>query len=293
MRAFLIALLTAFFLWEIAAVKVNLRLAPPMRKRLFRIGGRFALVALLFELVESVVPQSGLTPMHQAAWHALLMAALPEEFIKFFAVSQFGKRELKSFGPGIAVLLAVGMSLGFGVLESQFFSGGGGAGQWALHVFTALPMDAVFGFTMGGFMALAWRDPERTDEAMLVLALFVPMAFHFLFTFLLVLHRLAPALDWPLVLLPAVMLLEGGFALILTNHAVNRRGAFLAGRQPADPEGNRALMLAMVSLALTCAALGVAVHDPALRVLALCAALPLVFTVDLGVVALARARGYG
>lgn len=292
MLAFLIALLAAFFLWEVAVVKVNLRLAPPMRKRLFRIGGRFALVALLVELVLSVVPQSGLAPVRQAGFHALFMAALPEEFIKFFAVSQFGKRELKSFGPGIAVLLAVGMSLGFGVLESQFFAGGGTSGQWALHVFTALPMDAVFGFTMGGFMALAWRDAQRSDEVMLLLALLVPMAFHFIFTFLLVLHHLAPGLAWPLALLPVIMLLEAGFALILTNHAVNREGAFLDQRAPADAGGNRALLLAAVSLALTCAALGVAVDDPALRVLALCAALPLVFTVDLGVVALARARGY-
>ncbi len=292
MLSFLIALLAAFFLWEVAAIKVNVRLVPAARKRLFKLGGRFAIVALIVEFVESMIPNAGLSPIARAAGHALLMAAIPEEFIKFLAVNRFGKRELSEIGPGIAVLLAVGTSLGFGVLESQFFDGGSGAGQWALHAFTALPMDAIFGFTMGGFMALAWQNPGKTNETMLLLALLVPMGFHFLFTFLLVLHQSAPSLTWPLIALPAVMLLEGGFALILTNHAVNRQTAFHAERQPVDPSGNRAVRFAALSLALTFAAIGAAADDPSLRALALCAALPLVFTLDLGLVALARSRGY-
>lgn len=289
MLTFLIALLAAFFLWEVAVVKVNVRLVPAARKRLFKIGGRFAVVALIIELVESTMPEAGLSPVRHAALHALLMAAVPEEFIKFLAVNHFGKRELKDIGPGIAVLLAVGTSLGFGVLKSQFFSGGG---QWVLQAFTALPMDAIFGFTMGGFMVLAWRNPDKTDETMLRLALLVPIGFHFLFMFLLMLHRLLPSLIWPLIALPAVMMLEGGFALILTNHAVNQQGVFLAARQPVDPSGSRALRLAVISMALTAAAMGAGVDDPSLRALAQCAALPLVFTLDLGIVALARAGGY-
>ena len=287
MLAFLIAILTAAFLWEVAAIKVNVRLSTPARKRLFKIGGRFALVALIIEFVESMAQQSSVSPIAFAAGHALLMAAIPEEFIKFLAVSRFGKRELSEIGPGI-----VGTSLGFGVLESQFYDSGDNTAQWALHVFTALPMDAIFGFTMGGFMALAWRRPDRTDEKLLLLALLVPMAFHFLFTFLLVLHQKAPDLVWPLIALPVVMLLEGGVALILVNHAVNRQEAFGPERRPIDPEGRRALQFAGISLALTFAALGVAADHPDLRVLALCAMLPLIFTLDLGLVAMARQKGF-
>lgn len=290
--AFLIAILAAAFLWEVATIKVNVRLSTPARKRLFKIGGRFALVALIIEFVESMAQQSSLSPIAYAVGHALLMAAIPEEFIKFLAVSRFGKRELNEIGPGIAVLLAVGTSLGFGVLESQFYNSGGNTTQWALHVFTALPMDAIFGFTMGGFMALAWRRPDRTDEKLLLLALLVPMAFHFLFTFLLVLHQKAPDLVWPLIALPVVILLEGGVALILVNHAVNRQEAFSPERRPLDPEGRRALQFAGISLALTFAALAVAADHPVLRVLALCAMLPLIFTLDLGLVAMARQKGF-
>ncbi|MGE4482127.1 PrsW family glutamic-type intramembrane protease [Acidocella sp.] len=289
MLTFLIALLAAFFLWEIAVIKVNLRLDATTRKRLFKAGGRFAIVALLVEFTESLVPQSGLSPAAHAAGHALLMAAIPEEFIKFLAVLRFGKRELNATGPGIAVLLAVGTSLGFGVLESQFASQGG---DWMLRALAALPMDAIFGFTMGSFMTFAWRVPGKTDETMLLLALLVPTAFHFLFTFLLILHGLEPSLLWPLAALPAAMLLEGGFALILTNHAVNRLADPPAPRRPVDPAGRRAFQFAGISLVLTLTALVMAAEHADLRALAPCAALPLLFTLDLGLVALARAKGY-
>ncbi|GAN82101.1 PrsW family glutamic-type intramembrane protease [Acidocella aminolytica] len=286
MLSFLIALLAAVFLWEVAAIKTNLRLAQTARKRLFRMGGRFAIVALLVELVESTVPETGLSPLTHAAWHALLMAAIPEELIKFLAVTRFGKRELSELGPSIAVLMAVGTSLGFGVLESQF-SGGG-----VLGIFTALPMDAIFGFTMGGFLALAWNKSGETNESLLLMALLVPMAFHFLFTFLLVLHQQVPALIWPLAALPAVMLLEGGFALILTNHAVNKRSGYAVKRPPFDPYGTRARQFAMLCFALTGVAMALAAYDPHLRALGLCAVLPLLFMLDLGLVAMARSRGY-
>lgn len=292
MLTFLIAILAAIFLWEAAILKVNLRLAPSTRKKLFRTGARFALVALVMEFAETLIPNGSASLAASTAMHALLASALPEEFLKFIAVSRFGKKELNETGPGLAVLLAVGTSLGFGVLESQFSGGYGGFGQWALHALTTLPMDAVFGFTMGGFMAMAWRDPEKLNEKFYLLSLLVPLSFHFLFSFLLAFHQSAPQLLWPLAALAVTILLEGTFALILANHAINHPQAFHAQRNLVDPAGRRTMQLAILSAALAIAALLVSLRSADFHEMSLCAVLPLLFALDLGMTALSRSRRY-
>ena len=122
MLSIFIAILPALLIWEIAAIIVNVRLPRETRKRLFRLGGRFALLALTIELLESLAPETGLSPIAHACMRALLLAAVPEELVKFAAVSRFGKRELNEIGPGIAILIAVGCSLGFAVFENKLYS---------------------------------------------------------------------------------------------------------------------------------------------------------------------------
>lgn len=292
MLSFFIAALPALFLWEIAAVKVNVRLPKETRKRLFKLGARFALLALIIETLESLVPEIGLSPLAHACVRALLLAAVPEELVKFAAVNRFGKRELNEIGPGIAILIAVGCSLGFAVFENKLYVLGGGFGLWVVRAVTAVPMHAIFGFTMGSFMALAWQNPKGTDQRLILLALIVPMAFHFSYDFLIFLNGYMPNLGWPMEVLPPLMLAEGLFALILTNHAVNGQTALYGYRLPVDPKGNRALAFSAVMLALTIGALTLAIEFPGLHGIAMCAALPLVFTLDLGLVALARSNGY-
>jgi hypothetical protein len=292
MLSFFIAALPALFLWEIAAIKVNVRLPRATRKRMFKLGARFALLALVIEILEGLVPETGLSPTAHACVRALLLAAVPEELVKFAAINRFGKRELNEIGPGIAILIAVGCSLGFAVFENKLYVLGGGFGLWVLRAVTSVPMHAIFGFTMGSFMALAWQNPKGTDQRLILLALVVPIAFHFSYDFLLNLHRYQPNLTWPMEVLPPMMLAEGLFALILTNHAVNGQTALYGHRVPVDPKGNRALGFSIATLALTIAALAAAMDFPNLHILLLCVALPLVFTLDLGLIALARSKGY-
>ncbi len=292
MLSIFIAILPALLIWEIAAIIVNVRLPRETRKRLFRLGGRFALLALTIELLESLAPETGLSPIAHACMRALLLAAVPEELVKFAAVSRFGKRELNEIGPGIAILIAVGCSLGFAVFENKLYVLGGGFVVWVMRALSAVPMHAIFGFTMGSFMALSWQSRNGADNRLALLALIVPIAFHFAYDFLIYLHGYAPALLWPRKLLPPLMALEGSFALILTNHALSGQTALYGLRVPVDPKGTRALGFAATMLLLTCVILALAMELPRVYGIATYAALPLVFTLDLGLVALARSGGY-
>ncbi len=288
MLSIFIAALPALFMWEYASVKVNLRLPKAARKRLFKLGGRFALLALVFELAEGLIPLKEFSPLTHAFLQAMFIAAIPEELVKFAAVNKFGKRELDETGPGIAILLAVGASLGFAVFENKIAVFGGGFGVWLVRAVTAVPMHAIDGFTMGSFMALAWRDYRGTDYRMMALALIVPMLFHFSYDFLLFLHQYNPTLTWPTKLEPAVMLVEGLFAMILTNHAVNGQAAIYGHREMTDPYGHRALSLACVTLAITILFLALDLKFHNAPSFAMFATIPAVLTLDLGLLAYVR-----
>lgn len=290
MLSFLIAALPALFMWEFAAIKVNLRLSKPARKRLFKLGGRFALLALIIELVEGMIPLHSLPPLAHAMAQAT-MAAVPEELVKFAAVNRFGRKELDETGPGIAILLAVGASLGFAVLENKLYVLGGGIGVWFVRALTAVPMHAMFGFIMGSFMTLAWRNPLKFDNDSLVLALLVPMLFHFGYDFLLMLHQYNKGLAWPLDVEPVLMVAEGLFALILTNHAVNGATAIYGKRDPVDPNGHRALGFAAFTLALVVLLALADMHFAAGANIAILAAVPVVLTLDLALLAYVRSAG--
>ncbi|MBU6418905.1 MAG: PrsW family intramembrane metalloprotease [Proteobacteria bacterium] len=292
MVSFLIAILTALALWEIAAIKVNVRLPQATRKRLFKLGARVALLALAIEFLEGLVPEMGLSPIAHATMHALLLAAVPEALVTFAAINRFNKRERDEIGPGVAILISVGCSLGFAVFETQFYALGGGFSTSIIRAFSAVPMHAIFGFTMGSFMALSWQSPKGSDDRMVLLALVVPILFHFCYAFLIYLQPYAPALEWPQRLLPALMLAEGLFALILTNHALNGKAALYGFRIPADPKGGRAIAYSAMLLLVTCVILALKLKFPDVPGIMMCAALPFVFTLDLGLIALARRQGY-
>jgi protease PrsW len=288
-----IAFLPALFMWEFAAIKVNFRLPQAARKRLFKLGGRFALLALVIETCMSLIPLNGFTPVAHALVQAFIIAAVPEELVKFAAVNKFGRKELDELGPGVAILLAVGASLGFAVLENKIYVLHGGLILWILRALSAVPMHAIFGFVMGSFMVLAWRDPLRFDERMLTLALVVPILFHGTYDFLIFLHSYDDALQWPLQLEPLVMLAEGLFALILTNHAINGATAIYGRTEPADPRGHRALGLACVTLLMLFACLWAGEELHGVGAFAMFAAMPTVLTLDLGLLAYVRSKSWG
>jgi len=288
MLSIFIAFLPALFMWEFAAIKVNFRLPKPLRKRLFKIGSRFALMAIVVEFLEHFVPLSGLPPLSHAFLAALFTAAIPEELVKFAGVYRVGRRELDEIGPGIAILLAVGVSLGFAVLENKLYVLGGGLGVWVVRALTAVPMHAVFGLVMGSFMAIAWRDYRRTDHVALILAVVVPIIFHFSYDFLMMLHDYDPELAWPMQLLPAVMLFEGVFAMLVTNYALNGATAIYGTRVQSDPTGKRAAVFAGLMMTLVVTFMILTLKFPQARGLPVLAVMPFVLALDLSLTAIIR-----
>lgn len=286
--SFLIAALPALLMWELVSVKVNIRLPKPLRKRLFKTGARFALIALIVEITEKLVPLSGYRPLKHAFLESLFCAAIPEEAVKYLAVYRVGKRELNEIGPGIAILLAVGISLGFAVLENRLYVLGGGLAVWTIRALTAIPMHMVFGLVMGSFMAIAWRDYRKIDYNALLLAFIIPVFFHFAYDFVAMSHAYAPALRWPKFALPIVMVSEGIFAMILTNHAVNGATAIYGARIASDPTGKRAGILAFIMFSLVFIFAALAIKFPEATNLPVLAAMPLVLAVDLSLIALYR-----
>lgn len=275
-------------MWEFAAIKVNFRLPKPVRKRLLKIGSRFALIAIGIELLEFLVPLGELPPLSHAFLAALFTAAIPEELVKFAGVYRVGRRELDEIGPGIAILLAVGVSLGFAVLENKLYVLNGGFGLWVARALTSVPMHAVFGLVMGSFMAIAWRDYRRTDYVALTLAAAVPIVFHFSYDFLLFLHDYNPKLAWPSQLLPAVMLFEGVFAMLVTNYALNGVTAIYGARVPSDPTGKRAAIFAGLMMTLVVTFMILTLKFPQARGLPLLAVMPFVLALDLSLTAIIR-----
>ncbi len=287
MLSFFIAAIPALLMWEFVSIKLNIRLPVPLRKRLFRIGTRFALLALVVETLEDLVPLSGYLPVTHGALKALT-AAVPEEIVKMIGVYRIGRRELDEIGPGIAILLAVGVSLGFAVLENRLYVLHGGLGVWLVRAFTAVPMHAIFGLVMGGFMALAWRDYRRTDPVCMALALIVPITFHFSYDFLIMTGGFTKALYWPHALLPCVMLVEGIFALLLINVAMNGATAIYGARIRSDPTGKRAAILGVCMFLIVGCLIALDLELPHVTSLPALAAMPLVLAVDMSLLALVR-----
>ncbi len=293
MLSYVVAILFALFMWEFAAVKVNLRLPAKMRKRLFRFGGRFALLAIVIELVTIFAVPSATSPFHHAFVQALFIAALPGELLKFAAINQFGRQGDGQSNPALIILVAVGISLGFAVLEIGLLGPGGLSIAAMLRSAISIPVHALFGFTMGAFMAMAWRVPLKTDKRMLALALAMPLMFHFSYDFLLLLNKFDGTLFWPKICLPILVLLEGVFALILTNHALSGAKGGPKSSQAMDPDGRRALGFSFIAIGLLVGAMFLNIRDPKLPDLLLFAVISLVLALDLGLLAYVRGTVMG
>jgi hypothetical protein len=118
----------------------------------------------------------------------------------------------------------------------------------------------------------------------------VPILFHFAYDFPVMLHELDKTLVWPTRLQPVIMLVEGVFALVLTNHAVNGDTAIYGRTVPADPRGHRALGFACVTLLMMFLFLWLGQEMHRAAGCAVLAAMPLVLTIDLGLLAYVRSR---
>ncbi|WP_426525853.1 PrsW family glutamic-type intramembrane protease [Bradyrhizobium sp. McL0615] len=156
----------------------------------FLIGAVSALAAVVIELALSyVLPLERTGTLAEAAITAVLVAAIPEESIKFFVLVSLAEKHVDVRRLQDLLVLALAVSLGFATLENFFFviSAGGWKMTAALRAITAVPGHGIDGLAMGALLIRA-RLSERAEDVRL--ALIVPVLLHAAYDFpLLALHK--------------------------------------------------------------------------------------------------------
>jgi RsiW-degrading membrane proteinase PrsW (M82 family) len=267
------------------------------------IGGFVAaLTVLVWEVpIAQVLPLRALPPLVGAATHAVLIAAIPEEMVKFaatlFVVHRFADRD----NAADVILTALAVALGFAVTEDAVYVTGAAAhsaragGMIAvLRAVTAVPMHAMFGLVMGALAAGAIRSRGFGAGAgigRLILAPLVPALMHGAYDFLLLLIARDPRAVWAIRLLPLVMSVSVALAIVLSTAVLRHshrsdRAARAGAAAPA--------MLGVFLLAVGLLFVVVVMITPGIQLkqamTALCV-MPLLLGLDLIRAAMGRLRG--
>jgi len=156
----------------------------------FLVGAVSALAALTIELALScLLPLERTGAVAEAGITAVLLAALPEESIKFFVLVSLAEKHVDVRRLQDLLMLALAVSLGFATLENFFYviSAGGWKMIAALRAITAVPGHGIDGLAMGALLIRA-RLSGRAEDVRL--ALIVPVLLHAAYDFpLLALHK--------------------------------------------------------------------------------------------------------
>ena len=179
----------------------------------FFVGGVGAVASVPIELgLSKLVELGAFDPVQQAALVAMLVAAIPEESIKFLLLLGVAEKHVDARRRQDVVVLALAVSLGFATMENLFYVALPKDWQLiaAMRAITAVPGHGVFGLTMGALVLGARLRPDRARARML-LALLVPIGLHAAYDFPLLVPKAEPAHAtlvgiWLVVLLVAAIL---------------------------------------------------------------------------------------
>ena len=193
----------------------------------FVMGAVAALAALAGEIgLEHVLQLQRLPPILNATAMAIVIAAIPEEGVKFIVLVGLAERRSDVRRMQDIVVLALAVSMGFATLENLFYVTEPGNWQSVAMVraMTAVPGHGIDGLAMGALATLARLYPERW-LLLRGLALLVPIGVHTAYDFPLYALRAEPDLIWPLLLWPAVTALSAILAIRLCNAALRAAAA--------------------------------------------------------------------
>lgn len=125
----------------------------------------------------------GVNLMHTAAFDAFVVASTTEELFKFlaFIIIIWRNRNFNEMFDGI--VYAVFISLGFAAVENVLYVFQNGMTTGILRAFTAVPLHAVCGVTMGFFLALA-KFKHSKKGLNILSALIVPIGLHGFYDFI-------------------------------------------------------------------------------------------------------------
>ena len=259
----------------------------------FVAGVLVAIAVISWELaLEWLLPLRELPPVADAAGRAMLIAAIPEEGLKFCALLLVVRRFVYPGDLADVILTSLGVALGFAVMENAGYvirasavSMAGGGVVALVRSVSAVPLHVICGLVMGALTAAAMRDAHvggQTGSLRLVPALLLPVLIHGAYDFLLMLRRRDPGAAWTFQALPLVMAASVAFAIMLCNVMLRR------ARQTdwsTTPGGSAApAVLGIVLLLIGLLMVGVMLLAPGMlakQAMAIYCVVPLMFGLDL------------
>lgn len=197
----------------------------------FLVGAVSAFAALAVEFALGyLLPLDRNGPVAEAGFTAVLIAAIPEEAVKFFVLVSLAEKHVDVRRLQDLPILGLAVSLGFATLENFFYviSSGGWQMVAALRAITAVPGHGIDGLAMGALLIRA-RLSERPED--LRLALIVPILLHALYDFpLFAMHKDVARL-WFGVMWLAIIAASSFFVITLCNRMLATAAAidFTAG----------------------------------------------------------------
>jgi len=144
------------------------------------------LIVLPVVLIEKILAglSEGMEGLTYAAYTGFFVAGLTEEGMKFIALYVFFWRN-KNFNEKFdGIVYAVFIALGFAGIENMIYVFTGGYAIGLVRALTAVPAHALFGIVMGYYFGMAKYNPGKRT-IYLIMAFFMPFAFHGLYDFLL------------------------------------------------------------------------------------------------------------
>jgi protease PrsW len=151
----------------------------------FLVGAVGALAAAACEYVLDLMLQPDrMSPLAGAAVSASLLAAIPEEAVKFFVLVHIAEKHIDIGRFQDRLVLALAVSLGFATLENFFYVIE--PADWttvaSVRAITAVPGHGIDGLAMGAFL-MARRMTGRAKPAYIRNALLVPIVLHAAYDF--------------------------------------------------------------------------------------------------------------
>jgi RsiW-degrading membrane proteinase PrsW (M82 family) len=187
----------------------------------FLLGAVGGIVAIAIELGLMYVLHLSisLSSFTDAIVEAAVIAAIPEETLKFMILVGVAERHVDARRLQDVLVLALGVSLGFATLENLFYLAT--ASEWHFiamaRAITAIPGHGIFGLAMGALLIAARLRPRRFA---LLIAWVVPVLLHAAYDFPLLALRSSPGRWWLLIVWMVVLVLSAATAIILCNRTL-------------------------------------------------------------------------
>lgn len=265
----------------------------------FVAGVAVGVAVIAWELAFSwLLPLDNLPPVPAAAGHALLIAALPEEALKYGATLLVVRRFVYPGNVADVILTALGVAVGFAVAEDASYVinasvATGDAGMVALvRSLSAVPVHVVCGLVMGGMIGPAlWQQDmnPQSSQWRLAGALLLPVVIHGAYDFLLMLRQGDPDAVWTFQALPLLLALATMFGIGVSNHALRTASDAEHSALPTRAGAAAAIGVFLLLVGLSLVGLTLLARDLLIQQsLAVYCVVPLLFGLDMLWTALTR-----